>query len=264
MALNLDPYRGVIKMVFAANAAKSPEVFYEELDRSIQVADALLGDMGRTTASSRTSTVVKALGKPARLDSAIAKIQKKAVLLSATPPPVAGVEDTDEETEDDRDYWETKPGKQDGCNRLETKLKNILPASIQIEVPGVDKPIELVRGVGGPGLKFVYVTYAISGDSLGTRYTLTTSIKPEALDPDAIIADIIDQAAAIYSGEQRVIVPHVTEKPFIPNDQHLAQMLARDRQNQKPNDGLSQDELKQAGEDARSFQNARENSSRWQ
>ena len=260
MQLNLDTYRGVIKMVFAANVANSPEVFYDELVRSIQVAEALLGDMGRVT----TPALAKSLGKPARLDTAIAKIQKKAVLLSATPPPVAGIEDTSEETEDDRDYWETKPGKQDGCNRLETKLKSVLPETIKIEVPGVEQPITLVRGVGGPGLKFVYVTYSIAGDSLGTRYTLTTSIKPDALDPEAIIADIIDQAAAIYSGEKRTIVPHVTEKPFIPNDQHLAQMLARDRQSQKPNDGLSPDELKQAGDDARSFQSARENSARWQ
>lgn len=260
MLAELDKYNGVIKMVFEANAGNTPEQFFEELKQSIRIAEVLVASaMNPTPATSRPTLVSapKKLIAVGAVRSNLPKLDtKKAILISAAAPPVAGIEDTADDTpEDDADYWETKPGKQDGCNRLETYLKKTLPANITVKVPGVENPLELIRGVGGPGLKFVYVSYTLAGDPQGPRYTCMTSMKPDSDEVKAqtIIDDVIAQAAAVYSGEKRTIQPHVTEKPFTPTNSDLQAILDRDRKAQNPDNpfhGLDQDEAKKAQDDA--------------
>ncbi len=259
--MELDIYKNVIRRAYDRSAGETFEVFYARLVESLEIAAELMGGAGFST--NQTTPSLKAFPSKGLIEmpppSAPAK--PRAVLISAAPP-VAGADES-EENDDDVDHWESKPGKGDGCNKLEAHLKSLLPISITLQLPGFAQPLELSRGVSGPGLKFVYVTYSIPGSQeMGPRYTVMTSRRAESLDKDAILNDIMEQATAMYSSEKRQIVAHVTTSPGMPSAQELDRILQRDRAAQQPNDGVSGDDARQAAENAREW--AANRSQRWQ
>lgn len=260
--MDLTIYQNVIRRAYN-NSGGDFDVFYTKLIDSLEIASDLMGTIA-TTAPRATGVAGKSsLIIPASNASLkeTAPAPKRAVILSAAPP-VAGADES-EEGDDDIDHWESKPGKGDGCNKLETYIKSILPISITIQLPGFDKPLELSRGVGGPGMKFVYITYSIPGSQeMGPRYTVMTSQRAYSIDKDEILADIADQATAMYSAEKRQIVPHAAPSPGMPSAQELDRILQRDRAAQQPNDGVSGDDARQAAENAREW--ATNRSPRWQ
>ena len=274
--MQLNKYKGVIRLVLERNAGRSASEITDELFKSLEIAQALVGEIdvmpnvsietparpmsintGLSTDRGYTGfgddydpEIVKNFRELTREESnALLGIKERSgpVLVSAAPP-VAVDGEYEVSEDDDVDYWESKPGKGDGCQRLQTKLQQLLPASIELQLPGFSQPLKLVLGIGSPGIKFVHVNYTIPGDSLGPRYTIMTSQKN--IDPDVIVKDIMNQAAAFYSPEKRVIVPRTTPAPALPTSQELEAMLARDRKAQQQNDGLSGDEARDAVKDA--------------
>lgn len=262
--MELEIYKNVIRRAYDKSAGQPFEVFYEQLVVSLEIAADLMSGAGISSNSPnharvpvKSSIIIPASSAAKQTATA----PKRAVILSVAPP-VAGADESDE-GDDDVDHWESKPGKGDGCNKLETYLKSILPISIKLQLPGFPEPLELSRGVGGPGLKFVYITYSIPGSQeMGPRYPVMTSMRAESIDKDAILTDIADQATAMYSTEKRQIVPHATPSPGMPSAQELDRILQRDRASQQPNDGVSGDDAKLAAKDAREWSENR--SPRWQ
>lgn len=260
--MDLEKYRPVIKLVLARHAGETPEQISDKLIESLEIAAALSGEIAPPQApetriqkvSIETSPQSQPKPQPA---------QKGAVILSVAPP-VAGTGESGEDAPDaDVDYWESRPGKGDGCTRLEQKLKSILPVSITLKVPGVDKPIELVRGIGSPGLRFVHVSYTIAGDTLGPRYTVMTSQKD--IDAQAILDDIASQAAVSYSAEKRTIEARPGPPVQPPSGREMQEALERDMRSRDPrdrSDGLSGDEARLAAEDAKHWGGQR--GVRWQ
>ena len=267
--MQLDKYRGVILLVLKRNEGRSASEITDELFKSLEIAQALAGEIDVTPDVSIETQRI-----PSTLNSAEASkykaelratsgiigsgLQPGPVLVYAAPP--VSDADGDEASDDDVDYWESKPGKGDGCNRLQTKLQQVLPKSITLQLSGFERPLELVLGIGSPGVRFVHVNYTIPGDNLGPRYTLMTSQK--TFDREAILKDITEQAGAIYSAEKRVIQPKATPAAPPPSPQDLQAMLDRDRRAQQPNDGLSGDEAQRAAQDAAQWSQSR--SPRWQ
>lgn len=268
--MDFSRYRGVIKMVLAKHAGKAPEEITDELLKSIEIAQALAEAIeipdreirqvlnktqGPNTAAKPFDDYLGAKERerkpPGKASSPIGSEpgQGKIILISSAPP-VAGIDENDVSGEDDIDRWESKPGRGDGCARLQSKLQSVLPRSLTVQLPGFDQPLTLVCGIGSPGIRFVHVSYTIPGDTLGPRYTVMVSQKPEDIDPDAIVDDILKQAAAFYSKEKRTIQPAPLAPIPPPSNQDLQRMLERDRKAQMPNDGLSGDEAKKASEDA--------------
>lgn len=257
--MDLEIYKGVIRRAYEKSTGEPFEVFYTRLVDSLEIAADLMGGAGISTQPVQQRAPVKSnMILPASTPSAPAP--RRAVIISAAPP-VAGADESEEE-DGDVDHWESKPGKGDGCNKLETYLKSILPISLKLQLPGFEQPLELSRGVSGPGLKFVYITYSIPGSQeMGPRYTVMTSMRAESLDKDVIINDIADQATAMYSAEKRTVVPHATPSPGMPSAQELDRILQRDRAAQGPNDGVSGEDAQLAKQDAKEWSDNR--SPRW-
>ena len=236
-------------MVLEKNAGKSASEITDELFKSLEIAQALAGEVDVfPSVSIETPQPDVVISKPVFDPMVTEYPSKRGPVLVSAAPPVAVDSEREVSEDDDVDYWESKPGKGDGCQRLQTKLQQLLPASIELQLPGFSQPLKLVLGIGSPGIKFVHVNYTIPGDSLGPRYTIMTSQKN--IDPDVIVKDIMNQAAAFYSPEKRVIVPRTTPAPALPTSQELEAMLARDRKAQQQNDGLSGDEARDAVKDA--------------
>lgn len=239
--MQLDKYKGVIKRVYAKAYSDnlSFEEFYAKLIDSLEIAADLMGDIELAAPASKTVSIetvnktrqrVISDGFPDSLKTTPVDPFKGAILLSSAPP-VAGACEDDDTPEDDIDYYESKPGKGDGANRLQQKLQSVMPQSIQIKLPGFDEPLTLVCGIGSPGTKFAHVNYSLQGShEMGPRVTVMTSKKD--IDPDAILKDIIEQAGAMYSKEKRVLQPHAAAPQAPPTNQELQNMLARDRANQ--------------------------------
>lgn len=256
--MELEIYKNVIRRAYDKSAGEPFEIFYTRLVDSLEIAADLMGTSATTAPRIpvKSSIIVPATTAVDKLPA-----PKRAVILSAAPP-VVGADDSGED-DDDVDHWESKPGKGDGCNKLETYLKNMLPVSIKLQLPGFAEPLELSRGVGGPGVKFVYITYSIpASQEMGPRYTVMTSMRAESIDKDVILNDIADQATAMYSAEKRQIVPHATPSPGMPSAQELDRILQRDRAAQQPNDGVSGDDARRAAQDAQEWASSR--SPRWQ
>lgn len=260
--MDLQRYKGVVKRVYDKSSGQPFEAFFDRLIESLEIAAEIAGDVPditRTTAPApaRDAAPVIPISIGTNSIKSNPEDYKGALLLSVTPPPVAGADDA---PDDDVDYWESKPRKGDGCARLEAKLKEILPVSITVELPGFDKPIELSRGIGSPGIRFVHVSYTIPGDPLGPRVTLMTSNKE--INPEEILRDIVSQCSTMYSKEKRKIEPRVGPPPPPPSSADMARMLERDRKAQQPNDGLTGTDAQLAAEDARVWSQNR--SPRWQ
>lgn len=252
--MQLDKYKGVIKRVYERSAGQSFESFYAKLSESLEIAAEVMGDpsVSIETLPAATSTPVTYIDK---MRAPVADPFKGALLISSAPP-VAGADETGDAVEDDIDYYESKPGKGDGANRLQQKLQSLMPRSITVKLPGFDDPLTLNCGIGSPGLRFVHVNYTLIGSQeLGPRVTVMTSQKD--LDPDAILRDIVSQATAMYSKEKRVIVPHATAPQAPPSNQDLQNMLVRDRANQP---SISSEDV----EDARNWASNRSSNPRWQ
>jgi len=254
--MDLTRYQGVIKMVLAETQGRSPDEIYLELQRSMKIAAMIAGE---TTAPAQNIADYYYQANAARSQAPAPvlpmPVNKPGPVLVSAAPPVADAGESEESG--DVDYWESKPGKGDGCTRLETAIKKALPSSIKVQLPGFPEPLELVLGVGGPGIKFVNVSYTIPGDSMGPRFVLMTSQKD--FDKDAIVSDIIQQAGACYSKEKRVIVPKAPPPSPMPTSQDMQRMLNQDRQRLQgdPNDGLSGDEAMRARDDAKQWSNSR-------
>lgn len=260
MPIDLDKYKGVIKMVVAKYPGADPALITDEILKSIEIAQAIAGEIPEPTRNVSVNML-----SPYKLEEPppLKETPRRATLLSVVPP-VAGAGESSQESEDDVDYYESKPGKGDGANRLQVIIQNMLPASIQVQIPGIEKPLTLVRGVGSPGIRFVYINYTMPGDTMGCRYTVMTSQKH--IDTDVILADIVSQAEAFYSAEKRTLVPHAPKLDLMPTSQDLDEVMKRDRQRLNPHNPmaeLSQDEAKLASEDAKAFQSARESNPRW-
>ena len=258
--MELSTYTKVIKAVLIRNGVADPEAVVSEIVSGIEIAQAIMGDVTPVTtrpqkvASQTRGAAIKTL--PLKVNSKPAS----GIILFAAPP-VAGTEDLPE-AEEDIDYWESKLGKGDGCNRLQAKLQSLLPQSITVKVPAVDEPLTLVCGIGSPGVRFVHVNYSVPGGEMGPRVTLMTSMKPESIDVNKILEDIAEQACAIYSKEKRTIQPHAGPPPPQLTSQDLDRILARDRAAQQPNDGVSGKDAVDAAEAAAEW--GRNRSVRWQ
>lgn len=231
--MDLANFRPVIRMVLARYMeSESADTVTSELIQSIEIAQALLGGASAPSTPRNVSTetsrkrqpLISAISKPKGTSTVTNNVFKGAILISSAPP-VAGA---DQAVEDDtEDHWESKPGKGDGCNNLQSKLQSIMPKSITVQVPGMDEPITLNCGIGGPGLNFVHVNYTIPGSpEAGPRFTVMTSQKPESINKDAILEDIVTQAAAMYSKDKRVIVARAAPPLQEPD---LARAMALDR-----------------------------------
>lgn len=261
--MELEIYKNVIRRAYDKSTGEPFEVFYTRLVDSLEIAADLMGTSATTAPRSpvKSSMIIPATSNMMPPAINTTPTPKRSVILSVAPP-VAGADESDE-GDDDVDHWQSKPGKGDGCNKLETYLKNMLPVSIKLQLPGFAEPLELSRGVGGPGLKFVYITYSIpASQEMGPRYTVMTSMRAESIDKDMILNDIADQATAMYSAEKRQIVPHATPSPGMPSAQELDRILQRDRASQQPNDGVSGDDARRAAQDAQEWASTR--SPRWQ
>ena len=270
--MDLSRYQGVIKMVLEDNAGRTPDEIYDELHRSLKIAEMISGSLGNTTqpkndvlarmqvSSSDFGALITGQQPRPQPPAPVLSMpsNKPMPILVSSAPPVAGIDDTDDPG--DVDYWESKPGKGDGCARLEAAVKKTLPSSLTVQLPGFDKPFDLVLGVGSPGVRFVHISYSIPGGEMGPRVTLMTSQK-DAVDKDRIVSDILNQAAAFYSKEKRVIVPKAPPPLQAPSSQEMQQMLERDRRTQGSNDGLSGEEAMKASEDAKQWADNRP--SRW-
>lgn len=251
--MELDNYKNVIRRVYDKCEGQPFEVFYDRLIDSLEIAADLMGTTAVAPPRTRPS---QSLAIPVRQETK-ADPFKGAIILSAAPP-VAGATESEDDTAEEVDYWETKPGKGDGCNRLESKLKSVLPLSIEVQLPGFDKTLTLNRGVSGPGVKFVNVTYTLAGSQeAGPRYVCMTGMKPESIDADAIMADILSQATAMYSKEKRTIVPHAAPPQSMPSSQELQRMLEKDRREQGPNDGVSGEDAVLARQEAQQWSQSR-------
>ncbi len=134
------------------SAGETFEVFYGRLVESLEIAAALMDGSGFSSNTTSPAPRVTSPANKALIEMPPPSMPspKRAVLISAAPP-VAGADES-EENDDDIDHWESKPGKGDGCNKLETFLKSILPISIKVQLPNFAEPLELSRGVSGPGL----------------------------------------------------------------------------------------------------------------
>ena len=258
--MQLDKYKGVIKRVYEKNPGASFEDLYSRLIDSLEIAADLLGDksvlietpdlsLGRIHSDSVQAAKLADNRRPvtsisgASISSAPADPFKGAILISSAPP-VAGADQGDDAPEDDVDYYESKPGKGDGAERLQQKLLGIMPRTIEVKLPNFDEPMTLVCGIGSSGLKFCHVNYTLQGShEMGPRVTIMTSQKE--IDKESILKDIIAQAASMYSKERRVLQPKVTPPQPPPSSQDLQNMLNRDRQNQAP---ISQEDAKLAKE----------------
>ena len=236
--MQLDKYKGVIKRVYEKNAGAAFEDFYGKLVDSLEIAADLMGDISPVnpvsieTPAPRRDAAMKPNPTSLATNQSTPDPFKGAILISSAPP-VAGADTSDDAPEDDIDYYESKPGKGDGAERLRQKLSAMMPPSIQVQLPGFENPLTLVCGVGSPGLKFVHVNYTLQGSQeMGPRYTVMTSQKD--LDKEAILKDIVAQAGAMYSKEVRVLQPRAAAPQAPPTSQDLQNMLARDRQNQSP------------------------------
>ena len=258
--MDINKYKGVIRMVLAESVGEKADALAEELVRSIKIAQALSGEI-TIAATQRPANPLHAAGSSlqnvpsgiAAVDPQALRPAPKATLISFAPPVVGANEEEPEDS--DIDYWETKPGKGDGGNRLQVYLQKILPRSIKVQLPNMDREIELVCGIGTTGLKFVHVNYSIPGGEMGPRYTVMTSQKAESLDRDAILNDIMEQAAACYSATKRVVTPNAPPPSAPPSNHDLSMMMQRDR--------MAQPTITQEDQDiAKEFEAQR--SPRWQ
>ncbi len=225
-------------MVIAGMPGESPEAVTGELIKSLHIAQLIAGEIKDGAPAKESAPVLFAPpkvvrsaedGQPASL-TIFAKVDHLRDENNAAPPVAGASAAPENETDPDADYWESRPGAGDGCQRLTSHLRQYLPPSLSLPLPGFDQPLELVLGIGSPGLRFVHVSYSLPGDPLGTRVTLMTSQK--TADPAAIVADITAQAAAIYSKEKRVLQPAPIPRLQPPSTQDLQNMLNRDRQQQ--------------------------------
>lgn len=244
--MDLDKYKGVIRRVYDKYSGQPFEAFFTGLVTSMEIAQDLMGETGAVSPVSLVTQSVSIKTSP-----------RMPISLSVNaPPPVADSAD-DDAPDDDADYYESRPGKGDGANKLQAKLQQILPLSITVDVPGILEPLTLVRGVGSPGNRFVHVSYTLPGDQQGPRCTIMTSQRD--IDPVAIIRDMEVQAKATYSKEKRVIHPHAAPPPPPPTAQDLQAMLDRDRRAQ-PNTPLTHEDHELAKE----WEQSRSASPRWQ
>lgn len=265
--MQLEKYKGVIRRVYEKHSGLPFEEFFAKMTDSIEIAAEIMGENSLSnTVSIETYAHSNLTGmeklkyegelrgmRAVSSQAPSADPFKGAILISSAPPVAGAIESGAEAEDDDVDYYESKPGKGDGANRLQQKLQSIMPRSITVQVPGIDTPLTLSCGIGSPGTKFAHVNYCIPGDTLGPRVTVMTSQKD--LSPEEILKDIVAQAAAMYSKEKRVITPRSLPASPPPSNQELEQMLARDRSNQAP---VSQEDHKLAGEWSQS------RSPRWQ
>ncbi len=232
--MQLDKYKGVIRRAYDQTTGRDFEEFWASMMQKLEIAADLMGDIElqapppiRQAVPVSIETLRKAqpaLAQPAPITGAI--------ILSAAPP-VAGADTSEDAPEDDVDYYESKPGKGDGAERLQQKLLSMMPKSITVQLPGFDEPLILNCGVGSPGLRFCHVNYTLQGSQeMGPRVTIMTSQKD--IVPDLILKDIVAQAQAMYSKEKRVLQARTPAPQPPPSSQDLQNMLARDRANQPP------------------------------
>jgi len=237
-------------MVLTKTAGKSPEEQTSEILKSLEIAQALAGELESLILSK------PAPEKISEKSHVSIETPKSQALLISTAPPVAGA-DLSDQPDDDMDYYESRPGKGDGANRLQVKLQAILPTSITVQLPGFDEALTLVRGISSPGLKFVHVTYSAQGSiEQGPRVVIMTSQKD--IDVNNILKDITTQAGAMYSKEKRTLQPRAIPKIDPPSNQDLQEMLNRDRRGQGNNLPVSSEDVEISKEWAQS------RSPRWQ
>jgi hypothetical protein len=153
---------------------------------------------------------------------------------------VAGTEEEAQETE----HWTTE--------RLKAHLESILPMSITVEVQGIPQPITLVRGISSPGVRFCFITYWIPGQDMGPRVTAMTT--QQEFDKDAILADIAQQAGAMYRNEKKRVEPRLGAAPPIPTEADIARLAIN-------GDSVNGDDAMKAREDAAVW--AANRSQRW-
>ncbi len=266
-------------MVLERNAGQPAGTIAAELMKSIEIAEVLMGGMGKTT--SGTANLVTTQPLPGFPNPASASYVKppatvttyspslghplNPVITSAPPVAMGNAAQTGPESDPERyidiDYWESKPEAGDGTQRLSAFLQKSLPQTITVTPPGVDTPIDLVRSMNSPGARFVHVAYTLAGDTVGPRVTVMTSTPPGNLNRQALQAlldDIAAQAAATYSKEKRVIIPRAVQPIAPPTGADMQRMLDRDRASQAATP-VTQDDARVAQEWARD----REKSVQW-
>ncbi len=275
--MELERYRSVIQMVLRKHVGADAERVTGDLIQTLEIAQALVGEMratqplpmARATGSTgtqpvfdaippgaaRTSSVVQVLSKtlPDRdlsigiIDPAPVPGSERTLWMpgqAAAPPVALRPDQTQADPPPDIDYYESEPGKGDGCLRMRERLSSLLPLSVSVAIEGIAEPLMLERNISTPGLKFVHVSYSLAGDqALGPRVTLMTSQR--YIDPGAIIKDITAQAMAVYSKEKRVLTPRVPQRIEPPSSLEMQKMLDRDRAAQSP---ITQEDAKIAQE----------------
>ena len=257
--MDLEKYKPVITLVLNRHAGESPEVITEKLLESLEIAAALSGDTTKSIPKVSIETP-----RQVRLPAPHAAAKPNRAVILSVAPPVAGAEESSgDNPADDVDYWESRPGKGDGCRNLEAKLKSLLPQTITLKLPAIEQPLMLVCGIGSPGIRFVRVNYTIAGDSLGPSYLIQTSQKD--IDVEAILKDISEQAAAFYSAEKRTIESRPGPPVQPPSGREMQEAMERDMRSRDPrdkSDGLSGDDARLAAEDAKQWGQGR--GPRWQ